>query len=381
MNILKKSFYLILCLYSTINIAQERFLIKNVTLFNGEKIIPNTSILIQDDKILKIGNNISKVTTIIDGTGKFLMPAMINAHVHAWSSVSLKQAAQSGVLNVLDMHGVEPMQKQMKSTNDSTNYARYYVAGYAATAPEGHGTQFGFPLPTLKEPKDAVSFVQGRVNAGVDYIKIIVEPWKPTISHETAKALIDEAHKHHKKAVVHVSRVEDGYQVLKNNADGLVHIWDDAPITEERLQELSKNKDFFVIPTLLTITKIKRLYIKKTEDEFKTFDKFLINEVKRLYNAGITILAGTDPPNANINYGTDLFKELELLSQASLPNIEILKAATANTADRFGLENIGYIKEGFKADLVLLDKNPIEDIKHISSINTVWKAGQKVQLK
>ncbi len=361
--------------------AQESFIIKNVTLFDGSKLIENTSVLVEKGVIKKISSNINLDNTIVfNGEGKFLMPGMINSHVHAWSTISLKQAAKAGVLNLLDMHGVEPMQSQMKKTNDSTNYARFYVAGYAATAPEGHGTQYGFPIPTLTKPIDAKKFVEDRVNAGVDYIKIIIEPWKPTITHQTAKAVINEAHKHHKKAVVHVSKVKDAYLVLKNNADGLVHIWDDTTMPENHLQELTEKKDFFVIPTLLTITKIKRLYTNKSVEEFKFFDSFLLNEVKRLYDSNVTILAGTDPPNAAINYGTDLYKELLLLHQAGIPAIEVLKTATSNPAERFNLKNIGYIKEGYTADLILLDKNPILNIKDINTINTIWKSGKKISL-
>ncbi|GAA4274893.1 amidohydrolase family protein [Aquimarina gracilis] len=361
--------------------AQESFIVQNVTLFDGEKITKEVSVLIQDGTIKKIAKKINSNNKVIDGTGKFLMPGMTNAHVHAWASMSLNQAAKAGVLNLLDMHGVEPYQTKMKSMRDSTNYARFYVAGYAATAPEGHGTQYGFPVPTLSKPGDAIKFVEDRVNANVDHIKIIVEPWKPTLSHETVKAVIDEGHKKGKKVVVHVSKVEDGYQVINNNADGLVHIWHDKSLTDDKLKQLSKDKNFFVIPTLLTTILVQKNLLKKTEKEVADKKAFLLAEVQRLHKAGIPILAGTDPPNANINYGSDLYKELVLLSEAKIPNIDILKGATSYPADHFELGKLGYIKEGYIADMLLLEKSPIEDIKNIETISSVWKAGKKVELK
>ncbi|WP_378184027.1 amidohydrolase family protein [Aquimarina sp. SS2-1] len=376
---MKKHIHLIFLFCIALLQAQESFVIKDVTLFDGKNVVNKTSILVENGIISRIGPSISKDVPVIDGTGKFLMPAMTNCHVHAWVPNALEQAARAGVLNVLDMHGVEPYQKMMKSLKDSTIYARFFVAGYAATAPEGHGTQYGFPVPTLTKPEDAVKFVEDRVKADVDHIKIIVEPWKPTLSHETVKEIINEAHKNNKKAVVHISKVEDAFQVLTNNADGLVHIWTDKPMTDDQLNQLVKDKDFFVIPTLLTNILVQKVYFKKSDEETDKVEKFLKTEVKRLYDAKVPILMGTDPPNANINHGTDLYKELILVSEAGVPNTEVLRGATSYPADRFGLGKIGYIKEGYIADILLLGKNPINDIQNIKTIETIWKAGKKIE--
>ena len=71
--------------------------------------------------------------------------------------------------------------------------------------------------------------MKNRINNGADYIKIIKEPWKATLDKVTVAAIVKEAHKQKRKAVVHVSKVKDGYEVLKDKADGLVHVWDDKP--------------------------------------------------------------------------------------------------------------------------------------------------------
>ncbi len=361
--------------------AQDSFIIKNVRLFDGEKVIENTSVLIENGKISKIAPVIKENHNSIDGAGKTLIPALTNAHVHAWSPSSLQEAAKAGVINVLDMHGVEQYQGMLKVFKDSTNYANFFVAGAAATMPEGHGTQFGFPTPTLTKPEEAKQFISDRVVAKVDYIKIILEPWKKTLSHETVKALIDEAHKQNMVAVVHISKVDDAYKVLNNNANGLVHLWWDKLLPEDQLQKLSKEKNFFVIPTLLT--SIKATVAIKQANPNATFlsEEQMKSEIKRLYDAGIPILAGTDPPNAQINYGTDLYKELILLSESGIPTIDVLKGATSIPIKRFKLGKKGMIKKGYVADLILLDGNPLKEINDISKINTVWKAGKKVNLK
>ncbi|MBO3116147.1 amidohydrolase family protein [Winogradskyella sp. DF17] len=359
-------------------VAQERFVITDVKVFDGETVIEKTSVRVDNGLISEIGPTVDTtgIVRIIDGANKTLIPALSNAHVHAWAPQSLQQAARAGVLNVMDMHGVEPYQVVMRQLKDSTNYARFYVAGYAATVPEGHGTQFGFPVPTLSGPDDAKTFIEGRIKANVDYIKIIVEPWKKTLDSETVTAVIEEAHKVQKIAVVHVSRLEDAIDVLSNNANGLVHIWWDKPISDQQLNSLSTDKTFFVIPTLLTT-------LKAFESMGEAAQKFmnktqLLAEIKKLHEAGILLLAGTDPPNLGINYGTDLYKELGLLQEAGLKPVEVLKAGTSNIASAFSLKHIGYIKKGYFADLLLIDGDVTEDISTIEKIQSIWKKGVKV---
>lgn len=364
---------------SFIGIAQQNFIIENVKLFDGEAVITETSVKVENGIITEVSKSInsSEQFEVIDGKGKSLIPALSNAHVHAWAPQSLIQAAQAGVLNVMDMHGLEKYQGMMRQLKDSTNYARYYVAGYAATAPEGHGTQFGFPVPTLNGPEDAKQFIADRVKANVDHIKIIVEPWKKTLSIETVAELINEAHKAEKIAVVHISRLEDAVNVINKDADGLVHIWYDKELDNQQLKKLAEDKDFFVIPTLLTTLKaIENMgegasnFMSKTQ---------LLSEIKKLHDAGILILAGTDPPNVGINYGTDLYKELELLKESGLSNTEVLKAGTSNIATAFSLSKTGYIKPGYTADLVLIDGDVTEDISALNNSKIIWKNGQLVK--
>jgi len=283
-------------------LAQDSFVIENVTLFDGEVVIAETSVLVENGRITKVAKSIKGDYTIIDGKDKFLMPALTNCHVHAFMVPQLYEAANAGVLTLLDMHGYESVQQYMTSMRDQPNAARLYRAGYAATAPGGHGTQYGFDVPTLEKPEDAKQWITDRVAAGVDHIKIIVEPWKNTLSHETAKALIEEAHANDKVAVVHISNEEDAFKVLSNGADGLVHIWTDKAMPQERLDALVKDQDFFVIPTILTNVLVQPLFYGKTEAETAVVEAGLLKEVKRLYDAGVPILAGTDPPNACLLY-------------------------------------------------------------------------------
>lgn len=375
---MKNVLFAFVLLFSVSLLAQD-FLIRNVTLFDGNAIIENTSVLVENGKILKVAPTIESTADQIDGTGKFLMPALSNSHVHAFSALALKEAAQAGVLQVFDMHGMEQYQRQMQETfSANPEYADFYFAGSAATVPGGHGTQFGFKVPTLTKPEEAKSFVENRKAAGANYIKIIVEPWKETLDRPTISALIKQAHLQDVPAVIHISKLEDAKFVLDEKADGLVHIWWDKKADTSVLNKLKATNSFFVIPTLLTshlaLNTIREL---NPEGVYLTNEE-ISAEAKKLYDAGIPLLAGTDPPNAGINYGSDLYKEMNLMSKAGIPNLEVLKTATSNPSVYFNLNDTGFIKEGFKANMILLDKNPIDTMENISFINTVWKLGQPV---
>ena len=355
----------------------KNFLISNVTLFDGEEIINNTSVLVENGKVTKIQKNIESDYESIDGSGKFLMPGMTNSHVHVWNKRHLKEAAKAGVLNMLDM--LSTNEAHMKSIRDRPGVARVYTAGYAATAPGGHGTQYSSdkPAPTIKNMAEIEPFIKNRIKNNADYIKIIVEPWKNTLSHDLVKEIIKVAHQYNKMAVVHISWGKDARKVIENGADGIVHIWVDT-VSEQMLESLNKKHDFFVIPTLLVW--ITSPHVIKYHHTKKKTEEHHVKEFKKLYDAGITILAGTDPPNNDINYGTDLYKELEYFSRAGMPNIEVLKTATSNPAKEFPfLSGTGYLKVGYNADMILLDKNPVDDIKNIKAINTVWKKGVKIK--
>ncbi|MDC7993815.1 amidohydrolase family protein [Altibacter sp. HG106] len=375
-----KAFYFLILIVSTLSYGQS-FVVTNATVFDGEELHENTSVLVENGLITKVGTNITAKTKQIDGTGKFLMPALTNSHVHAWSALALAEAAQAGVLHLLDMHGMEQYQKTMATLNDSTQYANYFYAGAAATAPEGHGTQFGFEAPTLSTPGEASAFVTERLAAGAHYLKIIVEPWKNTLSKETVSALIASAHANKIPAVVHISKVGDADFVLSEGADGLVHIWWDAPMDKQRLKRLANQNDFFVIPTLLTSVKLLAS-IRSTSTEEVTFltDEAIFAEVKKVYEAGIPILVGTDPPNAQINYGTDLYEEMRLLVEAGVPAIEVLKGATSAPAKYFRLGNTGVLQAGYRADMLLLEANPLTDITNMNTLENVWKHGKPVRL-
>jgi imidazolonepropionase-like amidohydrolase len=99
----------------------------------------------------------------------------------------------------------------------------------------------------------------------------------------------------------------------------------------------------------------------------------------KIVSNNVLVLAGTDGANALVLPGFSLHEELKLYdSELKMTPLQILQSATINPVKYFGLQNTGLVKEGFIADLVVLDKNPLENIDNIQTINSVIKSGKLI---
>lgn len=95
-----------------------------------------------------------------------------------------------------------------------------------------------------------------------------------------------------------------------------------------------------------------------------------------MHKKGITIMAGTDCPIFFLTPGRSLHEELIVLNKAGIPALEVIQMATTKPAKYFNMENeLGRINKGYIADLLLLEENPLEDIRNTLSINAVIKHG------
>jgi imidazolonepropionase-like amidohydrolase len=100
--------------------------------------------------------------------------------------------------------------------------------------------------------------------------------------------------------------------------------------------------------------------------------KEIKESIKAVHDAGITILAGTDNGNFDLNWGDDLVNELLIYSESGLSNLEVLKTATGNPAKAWGIP-VGLLKVGSKTNMLMLNGNPVDDLQHVKSIQRIWK--------
>jgi len=263
--------------------------------------------------------------------------------------------------------------------------------------------------PDVTTIEGAIAFVHRQINNGADYFKIMIEdgavmnaPGLPMIKPEVLKAAVDEAHKLGKIAIAHVLTAEAAKTAIEIGVDGLAHLFIDRPDWTPELIKSIAEKGIFVTPCLVLNSSIigksachvahdERVAHKLNDDWkmtmcscFNTFpsgnmeDNF--NNVKDLHDAGVDILAGTDvsvpvPHLGGLAHGVSVHHEMQLLVEAGLTPIDALKSATSVTARRFRLVDRGHIKEGMRADLILVNGDPTKNISDSLSIVNVWKEG------
>ncbi|WP_367391558.1 amidohydrolase family protein [Lewinella sp. LCG006] len=361
---------------------QWDLLITDVQVFTGNEVLKATDIGVKDGMITHLGPQLARqrrASQVINGEGYTLLPGLVNTHVHTWFPFHLQQAAQAGIFAVCDMHGSAFTAQLLGQFKDTIGYAHYYAAGSGATVPGGHGTQFGMPVPTIDSVTSARQFTLDRIAEGVDYIKILREPMRPTLSFEQIDTIIQTAHERGVKVVSHVSRCADGVELARLGIDGLVHVWFDRAMTDEELRVFEQREDFFIVPTTLTNMKLLAYFEQQAEKPAETLDSLgILNEIRRLHGVGVQVLAGTDPPNFGINHGSDLYEELILLAAAGIPNQECLAGATVKSAHYFGLAGPLPLQVGAAASFLLIKGDPLKSMEDLRQLEGVWQKGRRI---
>ena len=388
------------------------FIIRNVRVFDGKRVLSSSNVLVIDGRIRAVGAKFDapKDFPTVDGSGKTVLPGLIDAHTHSWGDAA-RDALRFGVTTELDMMGDAtrlPALKTRRASLAKTDEADLWSAGAAVTAPGGHGTQYGMKVPTLAADGDAAAFVAARVAEGSDYIKLIIEDMSaysatariPTITEAQAASAIATARKARRLAVVHVSRLSEGKAAIAANADGLVHMFGEPG--DAAFFAAAKQRKAFVIPTLSVLATMAQTGEGRLLGEDARLKPWLasgqidalkasfggaakpailadaIANVRTLHAAGVDILAGTDAGNPGTTHGASMHGELELLVRAGLSPSEALAAATSVPARRFKLDDRGRIAPGLRADLLMVDGDPTRDILATRNIVTLWKNGYTV---
>ncbi len=400
----------------------QGFAVRDVRLFDGESVVQRATVVVRAGRIVEVGPGVAVPPglEVVDGRGRTLLPGLIDAHVHTWGS-ALAETLNFGVTTVLDMFSDPGPARELRRMRDAfapRAHADLFSAGWLATAPRGHGTQFGLPVPTLSTPDEAPAWVDARLAEGSDYIKIVYEPRSaeglgppfPSLDRATVAALVAAAQARGALAVVHVSRLFAAHEALQAGADGLVHVHADR-VADAALVQLARERGAFVTPTLAVIAGFDPT-LPATAGEARVNQRFAADpavrpyltpdqrrglesspgtklvmfrletalaSVRALHAGGVEILAGSDAPNPGTAHGASLHHEMELLVRAGLTPTEALRAATSAPARRFGLAARGRIAPGQRADLLLVTGDPTADIRATRAIERIWKNGAAVE--
>ncbi|KAK4996881.1 hypothetical protein LTR66_003609 [Elasticomyces elasticus] len=413
------------------------FLLKDVRIFDGETEVANGSVLVKDGIITKVSSSSldppSSSIKVISKPGHTVLPGLIDCHIHADGAnpVALPQSLSFGVTTVCDMHN-EPANvvKLRKQAEDKSSAADFKTCSVAATI------ENGWPVPVvtahdksekagvnarlktareiatwpkLETAQDAQNYVEERVAEKVDYIKLMHESGSPMgfefnkPSQSLQAAVVKAAHKHGLLAVAHSLALRDTIEVLGAGVDGMTHTICDAAPTEELIQAYKKN-NAHCNPTLAAIgsltTEGQQMQEAFAHDERaarllgdverermcqcmamakeKGKVEYAYESVKKLKAAGIDILCGSDSagPAVGTAWGLSMHHELSLfVNKCGFTPAEALRAATVLPAKRFGFTDRGRIAEGLKADLLLIEGNPLDDISKTLDLRAVWRDG------
>jgi imidazolonepropionase-like amidohydrolase len=400
--------------------ATELTVVTNAHIFDGERAIDEQIVVLDGTHILAVGGVVPAGATIINAHGGTLMPGLIDAHVHT-DMDGLRDALLFGVTTELEMMGQWSPKKREKIA-ERHDVADIRSAGMGVTPPGGHPSEYVkssgnlllrlfFRYPFVSTPEEAVGFVRKQIAKGSDYIKVFLEDGTTigfaglrVTSNETLLAAVNEAHRLGKMAIVHVTTVEGGQKAISAGADGLAHLFFDRAPSPELVAAIASS-GAFVTPTLVTLStafgnsaaalaadkrvssRLGRKWLDSLSRSMNVYPQGRLSDayasVMALHEAGVDILAGSDvsepiPSLGGLAHGASLHHELQLLVVAGLTPVEALRAATSTPARRFGLNDRGRIANGARADLLLVDGDPMGNINDTLNIRAIWRCGARL---
>jgi imidazolonepropionase-like amidohydrolase len=383
--------------------------------------LPNRTIIVKHDRIVAIGTPGSPIKVpafarVINGSGKYVIPGLIDAHSHLvflLDSANVKGEEVfplylgNGVTSVRDIGDGIVEQKRIGD----------YAAAHPKTCPtvflcspliDGLHPYHGADRVSISitDPLQVPAFVDSMVAYGAVTLKIYVYA-DSAVYHK----VIEEGHKHGLTVSGHlpsnVVRTEDA---LNWGLDVIEHIFgapEDSLLIAQMVKqgtmldptlvvfknmllfnndpEVYQNKDNYYVPAAVqqywdsyrnNATWINEKLTSQNLESRKAYMEKCKNTTLKLYRAGVTILAGTDTPEPYIPPGFSLHDELVLLVESGLPPAAALKCATINNARALKqTKNLGSIEVGKIADMVILNANPLSDIRNTRAIDRVIHRG------
>jgi imidazolonepropionase-like amidohydrolase len=373
-----------------------RTAVEYVHVFNGSGFSDEQTVIFEGDRIVSLSEQAGPGDDVVDGRGRYLLPGFIDSHLHLTRRSSLEECARWGLTTVLDLGSRDPGVVEELQQSRDPGLPVVLRAGLPATAPGStHVRKMGFPAASqVAGPADAVRFVAERVAAGSDYIKVIAEdpkiPGNKALPTATIAAIVQAAHDAGKLVIAHTVTAASVRIAGDAGVDVITHAPLDADLSAEQVAALA-SRSVVLVPTLLmmrdVIVNLSRRPMLRALTALRIAPRLDLAHaqatVAAFRQAGATILVGTD---ANIEsfapahppFGSGFHEELTLLVEAGLTPLEALRSATVLAADVFGLADRGAVRPGLRADLVLLDRDPVENIGATRDIHASWIGGVRI---
>ncbi|MDF1695787.1 MAG: amidohydrolase family protein [Saprospiraceae bacterium] len=398
----------------------DSYLITNVNIIpmNQDTVLVDKMVYIKEGVIEEIADDIEvSGVEVIDANNKYLMPGLIDMHVHVWDRYELGLYLSNGVTAVRNLWGM-PMHLRIK---EDVKNDKIFSPTFFTTGPKLTGSEFiGDDNLNLTHPIEAKEKVISYKERGYDLIKTYYG-----LEKEIFDAVIEQAQVSEIDIVAHPSQKVPFSYHLHPQIKSIEH-------AEEIVQQpLEYNLDTIKLQSIIdsislanhtsycpTITGFNNIYqmmmndsildsealnymspLIRKEDSKKQFDRwhntkqedpdavdriltqhdFHLRIVQKLHEAGVNIVCGTDAGIGITLPGFSIHKELSFYKEAGLSNYEVLKTATVNASKTHSIMNqLGTIEKGKMANLLLIDNNPLLQLASLENPSHVFIEGRKL---
>ena len=380
-------------------------LIRDVTVIDVARgaPLPKRSILIRGEKIVEVGNKIAapKDIQIVDGTGKYIIPGLWDMHVHLTGKDQLLTYASYGITGIRDMGSDFDLVKQWR---DAIHRGEVLGPHIETSGPAFDGfpaEDAKIPVQVVRDPSQARTVFDRVDDLGVDFISVF-----PRLPRDAYFALAERARKYYSfvsgPVPASVSALE-AIDARQKSIDRMSGILLACSTEEKKLQpirslalerrdttgfqeaELAAMNSFSPEKALALFQRMA-LYgtravpmfvaLRAAQYPAAVYD-MLVRVMVQMHAAGVSVLAGTESGLGHTHLGESSHQELELLVAAGLTPAEALRSATLEPASYLdATESLGAVEQGKLADLVLLDANPLMDIRNTRKIAAVILAGK-----